>query len=84
MFWEELKYKTDETDSVPSPLKFGSELNEDVTLTPEVERYITIYPLADWKKLAVCNSLARMRCNGFMSEHSRSENEGGKSRSRRF
>ena len=83
MFWREPKC-TDKKDRVPPPSKFGSELNEEVTLTPEVEKYITTYPLADWKQLAVCNSLVRMRCNGFTSEHSRLDNIGKKSRGGRF
>ncbi len=50
----------------------------------EVEKYLTAYPLAEWKKLAVCNFLVSIRCNGFSSEHSQLDDKGGRSRSGRF
>jgi hypothetical protein len=52
-------------------------------LAPEGEKYITAYPLAEWKKLAVCNFLVSMRSNGFSSERRQLDNKGGGSRSGR-
>ena len=52
-------------------------------LAPEGEKYITAYPLAEWKKLAVCNFLVSMRSNGFSSGRRQLDNKGGGSRSGR-
>ena len=49
----------------------------------KVEKYLTVYPLDEWKKLAVCNFLVRMRSNGFRSEHRQLDNKGGRSQSGR-
>jgi len=37
---------------VPIPPRFRRELREGVILAPGVEKCITVYPLAEWKKLA--------------------------------
>ncbi len=68
MFLGEFEYKIDEKGRVPIPPRFKRELKEGVVLTPAVEKCITAYPLSEWKKLAVCNFLVRMRFNGFRSE----------------
>ena len=80
----EFEYKIDEKGRVPLPPKFRRELNEGLTLAPGVEKCITAYPLAEWKKPAVCNFLVRMRSNGFSSERSQLDNKGRRSRSGRF
>jgi len=76
---EESEYNINEKGRVPVPPKFRSELKEEDNLAPEVENYITTYPLAEWKKLAVCNFLVRMRSNGFSSEYRQLDNKGGRS-----
>jgi len=68
MFFGEFEYRLDEKGRVPIPPRFRRELKEGVVLTPGIEKCTTAYPLSEWKKLAVCNSLVRMRCNGFRSE----------------
>ncbi|MBA7486591.1 Transcriptional regulator MraZ [subsurface metagenome] len=68
MFFGEFEYKIDEKGRVPIPPRFKRGLKEGVVLTPAVEKCITAYPLSEWKKLAVCNFLVRMRFNGFRSE----------------
>ncbi len=68
MFFGEFEYKLDEKGRVPIPPRFRRESKEGVVLTPRVEKYTTTYPLSEWKKLAICNFLVRMRCNGFRSE----------------
>lgn len=52
MFLGEFEYKIDEKGRVPIPPKFRRELKEGVVLTPGIERCITLYPLAEWKKVA--------------------------------
>ncbi len=84
MFLGEFEYMIDEKSRGPLPPKSGSELKEGVILAPEGEKYITAYPIAEWKKVAVCNFLVRMRCNGFSSERRQLDNKVGKSRSGRF
>ncbi len=68
MFFGEFEYKIDEKGREPIPSRFKRESKEGVVLTPRVEKYTTVYPLSEWKKLAICNFLVRMRCNGFRSE----------------
>ncbi len=85
MFPGEFEYQIDEKGRVPLPPKFRRELREGaVILAPGVEKCITAYPLSEWKKLAVCNFLVRMRCNGFSSERRQLDNKGRRSRSGRF
>jgi len=69
MFLDEFEYRIDEKGRVPIPPKFRKELKEGVVLTPGIEKGITVYPLAEQKKLAVCNFLFRLHSNGFKSEH---------------
>ena len=64
MFLGEFGYKADEKGRVPLPPKFIRELKAGAILAPGVEKYIITYPLAEWKKLAVCNFLVRMRTMG--------------------
>ena len=63
---------------------FSGEFEYEIDEKGEVENYLTVYPLAEWKKLAVCNFLVRIRCNGFSSERSQLDDKGGRSRSGRF
>ena len=52
MVFGEFEYKIDEKGRVPIPPKFRKELKEGVVLTLGIEKCISAYPLADWKKLA--------------------------------
>lgn len=52
MFFGEFEYKIDEKGRVPIPPKFRPELKDGAMLAPGVEKCITVYPLAEWKKLA--------------------------------
>jgi hypothetical protein len=63
---------------------FSGEFEDKIDGKGEVEKYLTVYPLAEWKKLAVCNFLVRMRCNGFSPERRQLDNKGRRSRSGRF
>ena len=84
MFFSEFEYRINEKGRVPIPPKFRGELKEGVALTPRIEKYITAYPLAEWKKIAVCNSLVSMHLDGFRFEGRQLDNKGGRSRSGRF
>jgi len=52
MFFGEFEYKIDEKGRVPIPPKFRPELRDGVMLAPGAENCITVYPLAEWKKMA--------------------------------
>jgi len=52
MFFGEFEYKIDDKGRVPIPPKFRRQLREGVILAPGVEKCITVYPVAEWKKLA--------------------------------
>ena len=52
MFFGEFEYKLDEKGRLPIPPKFRGLLKAGVVLSPGVEGCITVYPLAEWKKLA--------------------------------
>ncbi|MEE8205044.1 MAG: division/cell wall cluster transcriptional repressor MraZ [Dehalococcoidales bacterium] len=52
MFFGEFEYKIDEKGRVPLPPRFRAHAKDGVVLTTGVEKCITAYPLADWKKLA--------------------------------
>lgn len=52
MFFGEFEYKIDEKGRVPIPPRFRRELKDGVILAPGVEKCITVYPVAEWKKLA--------------------------------
>ena len=79
MFFGEFKYRIDEKGRVPIPPHSRRELKERVVSRPRIEKYITVYPLAEWKKLAVCNFLVSMHLDGV-----KLDNKGGSSRSGRF
>jgi MraZ protein len=52
MFFGEFEYKIDEKGRVPIPPRFRRQLKAGVMLAPGTERCITVYPVAEWKKLA--------------------------------
>ena len=52
MFFGEVEYKIDEKGRVPIPPRFRRQLKDGVMLAPGTERCITVYPVAEWKKLA--------------------------------
>jgi MraZ protein len=52
MFFGEFEYKIDEKGRVPIPPRFRRELKNGVVLSPGAEKCITIYPIAEWEKLA--------------------------------
>jgi MraZ protein len=52
MFLGEFEYRIDEKGRVPIPPKFRREFKDGVVLTPGTETCISLYPLAEWKKLA--------------------------------
>jgi MraZ protein len=52
MFFGEFEYRIDDKGRVPIPPKFRTELREGLVLAQGVENCITLYPLAEWKKLA--------------------------------
>ena len=52
MFFGEYEYKLDEKGRVPIPPRFRRYLKDGVILTSGAERCISVYPLAEWKKLA--------------------------------
>ncbi|MFC2048106.1 division/cell wall cluster transcriptional repressor MraZ [Chloroflexota bacterium] len=52
MFLGEFEYKIDDKGRVNIPPKFRRALREEVVLTPGIEKCVTLYPLAEWKKLA--------------------------------
>ncbi len=54
MFVGEFEYRVDEKGRVPVPPKFRTEnlKKEGLVLSPGMEKCITIYTVAEWKKLA--------------------------------
>jgi MraZ protein len=52
VFFGEFEYRVDDKGRLPIPPKFRTELRDGVVLTLGMERCITAYPLAEWKKLA--------------------------------
>jgi MraZ protein len=52
MFFGEYPYKVDEKGRVPLPPKFRRQMKEGVILARGTEKCITVYPLAEWKRLA--------------------------------
>jgi MraZ protein len=52
MFFGEFVYRIDEKGRVPIPPRFRGELKAGLVLVPGVEKCITVYPLAEWQKLA--------------------------------
>jgi len=52
MFFGEFEYKIDEKGRMPFPPRFRGALKNGVVLTQGVEKCITAYPLAEWRKIA--------------------------------
>jgi MraZ protein len=52
MFFGEFEYKLDDKGRLPLPPRFRAHLKDGVVLTPGIEKCVTAYPLADWRKLA--------------------------------
>jgi MraZ protein len=52
MFFGEYPYKVDDKSRVPLPPKFRRELRTGMVLTKGMEKCITVYPVAEWKKLS--------------------------------
>ncbi len=84
MFFGEFEHRIDEQGRVSIPPRFRKELKEGVVLTPGIEKYITVYPLAEQKKLAVCNFLVSMHWDGSGLKDRQLVNKSGRSRSGRF
>lgn len=64
MFYGEFDYKIDEKGRLPVPPKFRSPFKEGIVLTSGAEKCITVYTVAEWKKLSttITNSpLARSK-----------------------
>jgi len=60
MFFGEFEYRIDEKGRVPIPPKFRRELRDGVILAPGVEKCITAYPIAEWKKLSTALTSASL------------------------
>lgn len=84
MFFGEFEYRTDEKGRVPVPPRFRRESKEGVVLTPGIEKYITAHPLAEGKKLAVCNFLVSLHWDGSRLAGRQLDNKDGRSQSGRF
>ena len=52
MFLGEFEHKIDQKGRIMFPAQFQRELREGIILTPGAEQCITVYPLAEWKKIA--------------------------------
>jgi len=52
MFFGEYPYKVDEKGRLPLPPKFRREMKDGVILTKGMENCITVYPIAEWKRLS--------------------------------
>lgn len=52
MFFGEYQYKVDDKGRVPLPPKFRRELKLGMILTKGMEKCITVYPAAEWKRLS--------------------------------
>ena len=52
MFLSEYEYKVDNKGRLPLPPKFRQELRDGLALTKGTEKCITVYPIAEWQKLA--------------------------------
>ncbi|HCP60292.1 MAG TPA: division/cell wall cluster transcriptional repressor MraZ [Dehalococcoidia bacterium] len=71
MFFGEFEYRVDEKGRVPVPPRFRRELKEGVVLAAGVEKCITAYPLAEWKKLAGTLTTGSLTPNDKMRRLSR-------------
>ncbi len=52
MFFGEFEYRLDEKGRFPLPPRFRPLLKDGLVLTRGIEKCITAYPVAEWKKLA--------------------------------
>jgi len=52
MFFGEHVYKIDEKGRVPLPPKFRRDMRDSVVLTKGRDKCITLYPVAEWKRVA--------------------------------
>jgi len=52
MFFGEYAYKVDEKGRLPLPPKFRREMKDGVILTKGMENCISVYPIAEWKRLS--------------------------------
>ena len=52
MFFGEYDYKIDEKGRIPVPPRFRGALKDGIVLTPGAEKCITVYTIAEWKKLS--------------------------------
>jgi len=52
MFIGEYTYKVDEKGRVPLPPKFRQQMKESVILAKGIEKCITVYPIAEWKRMS--------------------------------
>ena len=52
MFFGEYQYKVDEKGRLPLPPKFRREMKETMILAKGTEKYIAIYPIVEWERLA--------------------------------
>lgn len=52
MFFGEFEYKTDEKGRVTFPPKFRNRLKDGVVMAPGLEKCISVYPIAEWKKFS--------------------------------
>ena len=52
MFFGEHVYKIDEKGRVPLPPKFRRDMRDSVVLTKGQDKCITLYPVAEWKRVA--------------------------------
>ena len=52
MFLGEFQYKVDDKGRAPVPPRFRTQLKEGIVLVPGMEKCITVYPVAEWKKVS--------------------------------
>lgn len=62
MFFGEFSYKIDEKGRIPVPPRFRKDIRE-LVLAPGVEKCITAYTMAEWKKLATSLTSASLARN---------------------
>jgi MraZ protein len=52
MFLGEYSYKVDDKGRAPVPPRFRQQLKDGIVLVPGMERCITAYPVAEWKRVS--------------------------------
>jgi MraZ protein len=52
MFLGEFQYKVDDKGRAPVPPRFRTQLKDGIVLVPGMEKCITAYPVAEWKKVS--------------------------------